>query len=116
MGVEVDVVAGRAANNREKNVQLYRLTLWLPTRDHSLGNQLLTLMGRWIRAPHFRRPLFGVFNAAWEAIGSGRTALPRDCLDELMHACSLLPLASSNLRARTTGIVSCSDASEDGAG
>ncbi|CAK0887988.1 unnamed protein product, partial [Prorocentrum cordatum] len=31
MGVEVDGVAGRAANDREKNVQLYSLTSWLLT-------------------------------------------------------------------------------------
>ncbi|CAK0821597.1 unnamed protein product, partial [Prorocentrum cordatum] len=116
MGVEVDGISGRAANNRIKNVQLYSLTMRLLTRENPLGNQLLILMGRWVRALEFRRPLFGVFNSVWEQIGSGRTVLTRASLDELMHSCLLMPLASTNLRAATTSIVSCSDASEDGAG
>ncbi|CAK0851959.1 unnamed protein product, partial [Prorocentrum cordatum] len=115
MGVEVDGISGRAANNRIKNAQLYSLIMWFPTRENPLGNQLLILMGRWVRALEFRRPLFGVFNSVWEQIGSGRAVLTRASLDELMHSCPLMPLASTNLRAATAGIVSCSDASEDGA-
>ncbi|CAK0856929.1 unnamed protein product, partial [Prorocentrum cordatum] len=85
MGAESDGVIGRAASNRAKNVQLYSLTLWLATWESPLGNQLLVLLGRWVRALEFRRPLFGAFNAVWDLGASGRAASPRGCLDELVH-------------------------------
>ncbi|CAK0897760.1 unnamed protein product [Prorocentrum cordatum] len=100
-GAEVDGVAGRAANSRVKNARLYSLTLWLLARINP------------VRALEFRRPLFGVFNAVWELVASGRAVLPRGCVDELARARLPLPLATANLRANAAGIVSCSGASEE---
>ncbi|CAK0886687.1 unnamed protein product, partial [Prorocentrum cordatum] len=72
-GVEVGGVAGRAANIRTNNAQLHVLTMRPLVRDRSLGNQLLIIVGRWVRPLEFRRPLLGVFNAIWEQIGTGKS-------------------------------------------
>ncbi|CAK0900771.1 unnamed protein product [Prorocentrum cordatum] len=116
MGVEVDGISGRAANNPIKNVQLYSLTMWLLTKENPHREP----------APHSRGTLgegarVSTSSLRGVQLGVGADWLGPYCVDQGQpgRADAQLPTdapRSTNLRAATTSVVSCSDASEGGAG
>ena len=62
----------------------------------------------------FRRALFCIFNALWDYMGKPVMPLNYAVASELMHAMCSLALAVTNMRAKVSPRVTCSDASETG--
>ena len=78
---------------------------------------LLMVLGRWIRAFEFRRPLMSVFNDRWLNVGlNTKIKLSMAIRRELISACCLGCLAFTNTGAEASELVICSDASLGGGG
>ena len=79
---------------------------------------LQILLGKFVHVVKFRRPLFSCVKRSWKRLHSFHAGdgLGSPEIDEWGLISFLLPLARSDLRARVSGMVTCSDASEYGGG
>ena len=98
--------------------ELVSLTGWVLSRARVTRKELQVLAGRWIRAMSLRRQCFAVFCDLWHrsAHGSRCCPVPAGIVDELLMAVCQAPLMYCDLRAHPGGLVTASDASEEGAG
>ena len=94
-------------------LSLFLITCWAPHRIW-----LATGCGRWNFCFQFRRATSCVFFEVWQFIARWQDCsyLPAGVAKELLCACFLAPLMETDLRARPDLLVTCSDASEAGAG
>ena len=117
MGAEIDGQGGWLGVPITKKLECGYFVMWALQRKLCRQKVLMMILGRLTRAFEFRRPLMSILNRAWpkhKAVVcrplSQRTIL------ELIAAIGVLPMAVSNLFTPVSGLVTCSDASEQGGG
>ena len=120
LGGELDGVGGRLRHSREKGVTLCKRALALLSMREVPQVAVQHWAGSFCFAAGFRRSLFSTVSEVFSFIVSfedqtrGKLVMPPDVSDEVLVACSLLPLAAASLRAPLRQYLSISDASEDG--
>ena len=117
MGAEIDGQGGWLGVPITKKLECGYFVMWALQRKLCRQKVLMMILGRLTRAFELRRPLMSILNRAWpkhKAVVcrplSQRTIL------ELIAAIGVLPMAVSNLFTPVSGLVTCSDASEQGGG
>ena len=117
MGAEVDGCKGTVGAPVLKKFEAAFFGPWCMGLRLPPTKVLLMVLGRMVRCFEFRRPLMCLLHSVWPK-GSlmMRKPLSTSPLQELLVAISMLPLASADLRATISNVVTCSDASEAGGG
>ena len=117
MGAEVDGEGGWLGVPIKKKLECGYFVLWALQRQQCRQKVLMMILGRLTRAFEFRRPLMSILNRSWPRHKAvvGRPLSQRTIL-ELIAAVGVMPMAVSNLFTPVSGLVTCSDASEQGGG
>eukprot|EP00438_Fugacium_kawagutii_P035486 Skav230564 [mRNA] locus=scaffold2372:215072:220645:- [translate_table: standard] len=117
MGAYVDGQAGIISAPRSKMFEVMGFFVWALGQDKPINKSLRMILGRLVRCFEFRRPLMSLLRSCWPS-GSVLAARPWkvEAFRSLLRACIMLPMAQADLRAQVDGLVSASDASEDGGG
>ncbi|CAE7606234.1 unnamed protein product [Symbiodinium sp. CCMP2592] len=117
MGAHVDGDKGFVSVPLQKLLEVGWMCIWTLGERSMCDKPLLMLLGRLVRCFEFRRPLMGLLNEVWpKGKWFLRRSLKAPAVRELLRGLSCLPLAVSSLRTEPSGLVTCSDASLDGAG
>lgn len=117
MGAEIDGIKGTLSAPIQKKREVIGFMLWLFAQGQPKTKGVLMILGRMVRCFEFCRPLMSVLRDCWpKSRPQVRMPLKRETLRSLVRASVLMPLAVCNLRAQVDGLVSASDASEDGGG
>ena len=104
----------------EKRLSLSVITMDLCRLSHTSDALHLCLVGGWVSAFMYRRPLMGIFNKVFQLVDAAHidpndpklVALPRTVANELVLAAVLAPLMVSELSAPWHEEIFCSDASQ----
>ena len=104
----------------EKRLSLSVITMDLCRLSHTSDALHLCLVGGWVSAFMYRRPLMGLFNKVFQLVDATHidpndpklVALPRTVANELVLAAVLAPLIVSELSAPWHEKIFCSDASQ----
>ena len=118
LGALIDGQRGRLGVTDKRILELFSLVLFLVGREKIPTKWMQILLGKFVHVVQFRRPLFSLIEHSWKRVQSfnrGRGLLEEET-DEWFRICFLLPLAFTDLRAKCSGLVTCSDASEGGGG
>lgn len=115
LGADFDGIQGIVMAPRSRLALLILITSELACRGTCTPRLLSVVLGCWIHALLFRRVLFAILHEVFKQ-GSG---LPQDAVfrlspqarNELLLICALGPSAQSNLRAKYSDHVFCTDAS-----
>ena len=115
LGCDFDGDVGIASAPRSRLVVLSLLTMRVVELGTCTPNLLSIILGCWIHALLFRRPLFSVLDAVFKD-GQGRPrnsvfCLSRQSLNELQMLCILAPMAHSDLRVQYSTHIYTTDAS-----
>eukprot|EP00435_Cladocopium_sp_Y103_P015762 s1497_g3.t2 len=117
MGAEIDGVKGWLAAPRSKRMETMGFVLWLLGQKQPKTKGTLMVLGRMVRCFEFQRPLMSVLRDCWPTVGPHvRMPVKRAVVRSLLRGAAMLPMAVSNLRSQVDGLVSASDASEQGGG
>ena len=118
LGALISGERGRLGVTDKRIFELFSLVLFLMGRDKIHTKWMQILLGKFVHVVQFRRPLFSLVEHSWKRVHSfnGGRGLSEAEVDEWFRICFLLPLAFTDLRARCSGLVTCSDASEAGGG
>ena len=120
LGADADGFAGLVSAPRRRLGVLIWITGIVARRGTCSAALLATLLGLWVHALLFRRPLLALFNQVF--VDSRRLPaskvfhLRRDSVNELQAICWLAPLLVSDLRAGYVDALFAMDASPDVAG
>lgn len=114
MGAAIDGVSGWLSVSTAKKLDF---VLWAMKRQVLSQKPLLMILGRLVRCFEFRRPLMSLLNYSWPRLPR-KVARPLSlkCWLELICSICILPMAATNLFTPVSGLVTCSDASENGGG
>ena len=118
LGVLLDGQTGTLGVHLEKRLELFQLALRLLGQDQVSRKGLQVFLGKLVHILQFRRPAFSFVSLLWRRIlgppiGGPFTGLERR---EIFMVLGLLPMLETNLRARISGMVTASDASQQGGG
>ena len=118
LGADIRGVRGWLGPGEERNLDLADGTFYLLRQPTPHRKEVAMMNGRWVFGYQFRRPLFGGLMQVWDVVnGKVRPWLRlRAIAEEFMLALAGLPYMGHDLRARVDSLVTCSDASETGAG
>ena len=105
----------------EKRIALSVISLQLATLTHTTDALHVCLVGGWISAAMYRRPVMGLFHKVFSLVDSASIdpnhpkiiRLPRTTANELVLASVLVPLMCAELSAEFSTQVFCSDASSN---
>ena len=119
LGADADGFAGLVSAPRHRLGVLIWITGVVARRRTCSAALLATLLGLWVHALLFRRPLLALFNQVF--VDSRRLPaskvfrLRRDSVNELQAICWIAPLLTGDLRAGYVEALFAMDASLDGA-
>ena len=118
LGADFDGVAGKVMAPRSRIAVLCLITLVLAHKGRATPRILSTVLGCWIHVLLFRRVLFAIISSLFNE-GRGLKqddvfCLSRQSICELHLLATLGPLAQSDLRAKYSSRVYCTDASPAG--
>lgn len=118
LGAFVNGRSGVIGVTSKRQLELLSLILFLMQQSKVKTKWLQILLGKFVHVVQFRRPLFSCVKRSWRRLHSFHAGdgLNGPEIDEWGLISFLLPLARSDLRARVSGMVTCSDASEFGGG
>ena len=117
MGALVDGLEGTVAAPLEKRFEVLGFALWVLSKARPKNKGLLMVLGRLVRCFEFRRPLMSLLRNCWPKTHvHARYPISLGTFSALIRSCVMLPMAVSNLRTPVDGLVSASDASEQGGG
>ena len=118
LGAYVDGRKGVLGVTSKRHLELVSLVLFIFQQERVPTKWLQILLGKFVHIVQFRRPLFSCVKKSWQRLQSFQSGGPLNCgeVDEWFIILSLLPLARTSLRAKVSGMVTCSDASEFGGG
>ena len=118
LGAEVDGVLGIVGPPRDRMLSLASLTASLAKRGSATRELIEKLLGCWVHALMFRRPVFCVFDSLFR---EGRTCARNEVFkisdqsrNELLMLACLSPTIVSDLRATYDSSLYCLDASPSG--
>lgn len=120
LGAEVDGIQGFVSSPRHRIGALMLCTMLIVQRGSATPRILASVLGCWIHALMFRRPLLSVLSHSFTD-GRGLAqdqvfALAPETRNELMAIALLGPVCITDLRVDIAPFVYCTDASPSGAG
>eukprot|EP00438_Fugacium_kawagutii_P015982 Skav227119 [mRNA] locus=scaffold199:491231:496900:+ [translate_table: standard] len=121
-GALVNGSTGVVSPKPSKVAKYIGLAVQLLLQGCASQRELQVVGGGFVYAAMFRRPLLASLNSIWRMIvnlegrGMLRARLPRSVVAELTRFICLVPLASMSLRSPFDGMVTASDASNEGGG
>ena len=118
LGALLDGKNGRLGVTTKRSLDFISLGLFLLSVDKAPTKWVQILLGKYVHVLQFRRPLFSQVNWLWKRIGAFNrgNAFSAEEVEEVFRMMFLLPLCYTDLRAKVSQKVSCSDASETGGG
>ena len=118
LGAFVDGRKGVLGVTSKRHLEMLSLILFMMQQDKVPTKWVQILLGKYVHIVKFRRPLFSCIKKSWRRLHSFHAGGPLDSgeVDEWAIIAFLLPLTRTSLRARVSGMVTCSDASEYGGG
>ena len=118
LGCTIQGVRGALTTAVDRKLQTIGLSFFICSSPAPHRLWLATGAGRWNYHFQFRRAVSSVFFLVWRAIAEWQRCafLPWPVAEELLMAVCLAPTMECQLRARPDLLVTCSDASETGAG
>ena len=119
LGGNIDGRAGRIQGAPKKNCALFGLTCFLLKQRNPPLKLVQMVSGRWNHKMQFRRPTQCCFRRLWRGIAHWhrrRDGLKPEMEEDFVKAMMLAPLMRMDLRSRVSGLVTASDASEEGGG
>lgn len=118
LGAYIDGDLGVIGISSSRALDFITLCLFVMSQERVPTKWSQIVMGKYVHIVQFRRPLFTLPKLSWDRISRfhGGGPLTAGELDEWMTLCMTLPLAYTNLRAKVSGQVTCSDASPSGGG
>ena len=118
LGCEVDGRLGWAGLSTLKNLELVDLTMYMLTSPNASRLHWAIGGGKFVFGFQLQRAAMVVLNNVWDCIGGKMAA--RDWVahagDEWLLSLCALPFLHLDLRLGVSGLVTCSDASEEGGG
>jgi len=101
-----------------KSMELAEATFYILRQDPPTRKDVSMVSGRWVFVFQFRRTMMVILMGVFDVINLKVVAWRRIPAlgEELMMALAMLPLLGMDLRQRVSDVVTCSDASETGAG
>ena len=120
LGAELDGIEGIVSAPRHRIGVLMKITSLIARRACASASLLASVLGLWVHALLFRRPVFAVlsqvFVDARRVPANEVFTLHRDSVNELFSLCALAPLLQADLRTTYPGALFAMDASPTGAG
>ena len=118
LGAYVDGRKGVLGVTSKRHLEMLSLILFMMQQDKVPTKWLQILLGKYVHIVQFRRPLFSCIKKSWRRLHSFHAGGPLDGgeVDVWAVIAFLLPLTRTSLRAKVSGMVTCSDASEYGGG
>jgi len=118
LGADILGKRGWLGPGEERNLDLADGTFYLLRQEAPHRKEVAMMNGRWIFGYQFRRPLMGGMMNVWDVVNGKVKPWNRisAIAVEFMMALAGLPFMGHDLRARVDPLVTCSDASETGAG
>ncbi|OLP74955.1 hypothetical protein AK812_SmicGene45344, partial [Symbiodinium microadriaticum] len=120
LGAELDGIEGIVSAPRHRIGVLMKVTSLIARRACASASLLASVLGLWVHALLFRRPVFSVlsqvFVDARRVPANEVFTLHRDTVNELFALCALAPLLQADLRVTYPGALYTMDASPTGAG
>lgn len=118
LGALINGRKGRLGVTDKRIFELFSLVLYLCGLEKVNTKWLQVLLGKFVHVVQFRRPLFTLVRHSWKRLQhfSPGGGLSEQEVDEWFRILLLLPLAYTDLKAKSSGMVTCSDASETGGG
>lgn len=118
LGAFVHGKKGYIGVTSKRQLEMISLILFMMQQERVPTKWLQILLGKFVHIVQFRRPFFSCIVRSWKRLHSfhSGSALGAGEVDEWSIICFLLPLIRSSLKAKVSGMVTCSDASEFGGG
>ena len=118
LGAFINGVGGKLGITTSRALDFITLVFYLASCDRVPTRWFQIVLGKFVHIVQFRRPMFSMVEHAWKRLRQFHGAGPFSPgeLDEFLVLCMCLPLAFTNLRAKTLPMVTCSDASPTGGG
>ena len=118
LGAIIDGDAGMLRGSTKRALESLSLGTWILGQERVARKALQVFCGKEVHTMQFRRPVFGVFDYIWKAIGDGReyVELGPKVVEEILMAGCLQVMRFTDLRAQLDPIVTASDACESGGG
>ena len=117
MGAQVNGIEGTLSAPPQKMWEVLGFVLWAFQHKRPSNKSLMMILGRLVRCFEFRRPLMSLLRDCWpKGHVSWRIPLRTETRRSLVRACLMMCMAVADLRSAIDGLVSASDASEDGGG
>ena len=110
--------AEKLRGSTKRALESLSLGTWILGQERVARKALQVFCGKEVHTMQFRRPVFGVFDYIWKAIGDGReyVELGPKVVEEILMAGCLQVMRFTDLRAKLDPIVTASDACESGGG
>ena len=116
-GVEISEKKAQVRQPLEKRMEVIGFSLWVLPKANPKNKALLMVPGRFVRCFEFRRPLMNLLRNWWPKTHvHARYPVSAGVYSALIRSCVMLPMAVSCLRTPVDGLVSASDASQQGGG
>ena len=115
LGAELDGDAGLLGVSMEKRLELFELAFFLLSQDKVARKGVQIFLGKAVHILQFRHPFI---QCLWQRVLGPAVSGPfnRKERQEVFQILSALPCLETNLRAKISGLVTASDASEAGGG
>lgn len=117
LGALIQGKRGTLGVSDKRVLELFSLVIFLLGREKIPVKWIQILLGKFVHIVQFRRPLFTMVEHSWKRVHSFSSggSFRENEVDEWFRIL-FLPLAYTDLRAKGSGLVTCSDASESGGG
>ncbi len=118
LGAFIDGGKGILGITTARALDFLTLCFYIMSQEKATTKWFQVVMGKYVHMVQFRRPLFSLPKVSWDRISRFNSGGPLTMteLDEWFTLCMTLPLAYTNLKAKVSGCVTCSDASPTGGG
>jgi len=118
LGGCIDGDRGWIALGTVKSMELAEATFYILKQDPPTRKDVSMVSGRWVFVFQFRRTMMVILMEVFDVVNLKVVAWKRvpALAEEMMMAMAMLPLLGMDLRQRVSSVVTCSDASETGAG
>ncbi len=117
LGALIDGDEGILGVTTKRVLEFISLLRFVCTQERIPTKWIQIVLGKFVHIMQFRRPIFSCVQVAWDRLKFHDShALRPSEVEEWQVLQCLLPLCRTNLRARVSGTVTASDASETGGG
>ena len=118
LGALLDGKRGRLGITTARGLDFISLCMFMMGEERMPTKWRQIFLGKFVHLVQFRRPIFSMVVHPWERVARFNNGGPLTGkeIDEWFLLCMVLPMYYSDLKAKVSGRVTCSDASESGGG